>query len=142
MCRNTNTHEIEKDADEPSPEVTVEEAWCMAVQDTVDGHCDCIDKHDVISEHREESKFQEFPEHRDESKKRKVITNIETGQHSGKVITNIETGHNSRKVITNIETGQFSGKIITTIETGQNSEKIITNIETGQNLETWSRRSR
>ena len=69
MCRNTNTHEIEKDADEPSPEVTVE-VWCMAVQDTVDdGSCDCIEKHDVISEHRDESKNQKsHHEHRDGSK--------------------------------------------------------------------------
>ena len=46
----------------------------MAVRGTVDdGHCDCIEKHDVTSEHRDESKFTE-----------KVITNIETGQNSAK----------------------------------------------------------
>ena len=46
----TNTHETEKDADEPSPEVTVEAVWCMAVRDAVDDdHCDCIEKHDVSS---------------------------------------------------------------------------------------------
>ena len=74
MCRNTNTHEIEKDADEPSPEVTVG----MAVRDTVeDGHCDCKEKHDVSSEHRDESKFTEFAEHRDGSKLGKVVTKIE-----------------------------------------------------------------
>ena len=45
VCRNTNMHEIDKDADEPSPEVTVEAVWCMAVQDTVeDDHCDHIGK--------------------------------------------------------------------------------------------------
>ena len=50
VCRNTNnTHEMEKDADEPSPEVTVETVWCDTVDD---GHCDCIEKHDVNSEHR------------------------------------------------------------------------------------------
>ena len=70
VCRNTKPHEIEKDADEPSPNVTVEEVWCMAVQETVDGgHCDCLEKHDVISEHHEKSKI------------RKVIT--------GKVVTKI-----------------------------------------------------
>ena len=68
--RNTNTHEIEKDADEPSPEVRVEAVWCMAVRDTVEGgHRDCIERHDVSSEHRHESKFTEFPEHRDGSEK-------------------------------------------------------------------------
>ena len=69
VCRITNSHEIEKVADEPIPEVTVEEVWCMAVQDTLnDGHCDCTEKHDVISEYSEESKFQEFPEYGDGSK--------------------------------------------------------------------------
>ena len=91
---------MRKDADEPSPEVTVEEVWCMAVRDTVeDGYCDCIEKHDVSSEHRNESKLKEFPEQRD----REVIKNIETDQHSRKVIKSIETGQNSRKVITKIE---------------------------------------
>ena len=43
VCRNTNTHEIEKDADEPSPEDTVEEACCMAVQDTAEvDHCNIV----------------------------------------------------------------------------------------------------
>ena len=61
VCRNTNTHEIRKDADEPSPEVTVEEVWCVAFQDAVDdGHCDCTKNHDVVSEHRDESKFKNF----------------------------------------------------------------------------------
>ena len=92
------THEIEKDASEPNPEVTVEVVWCVAVRDTVDdGHCDCFEKHDVSSEHRDESKFTEFPEHRDESKIRKVITNIETNQNARKVIANIDTGQNSKK---------------------------------------------
>ena len=69
VSKHEHTHEIEKDADEPSPEVTVEAVWCMAVRDTVDdGHCDCIEKHDVSSEHRDESKFT------------KVIKNIETDQ--------------------------------------------------------------
>ena len=85
VCRITNTHEIEKDAHEPSPEVTFEAVWCMAGRDTVgDGHCDCIEKHDVSSENRDESEFTEFPERRDEFKVRKVITNIETDQNSGK----------------------------------------------------------
>ena len=85
VCRNTNTHEIEKDADEPSPEVTVEAVWCMAVRDIVeDGHCDCTEKHDVSSEHRDESKLTEVPVHPDESKFRKIITNFETGPNSEK----------------------------------------------------------
>ena len=67
VCRNTNTHESEKGADEPSPEVTVEAVWCKAVRDTVDdGHCDCIERHELSSEHRDESKLTEFAEHRDE----------------------------------------------------------------------------
>ena len=50
-CRNTNTHEIEKDADEPSPEVTVEAVWCMVVRDTVDDdHGDGIEKHKASSD--------------------------------------------------------------------------------------------
>ena len=57
----------------------------MAVPDAVDdGHCDCTEKRDVLSEHRDESpehrdefKLKEFPDHRDESKVSKVITNIE-----------------------------------------------------------------
>ena len=75
----------------------------MAVRDTVDdGHCDCSEKDDVRSEHRDEAKFS------------KVIKNIETDQNSRKVITNIETGKKkSRKVITSIETGQSSRKVIT-----------------------------
>ena len=108
VCRNTNTHETEKDADEPSPKVTVEAVWCMAVQDTVeDDHCDHSEKHEGISEHRD-------------------------GSNGGKVITNIETGQNS-EVITNVETGQNSEEVITNIETGQNSEEVITNVEAGQN---------
>ena len=32
---------LKKDADELSPEVTVEAVWCVAVRDTVDdGHCE------------------------------------------------------------------------------------------------------
>ena len=98
VCRNTNTHEIQKDADEPSPQVTVEAVWCLAVPDTVeDGHFGCVEKHDVSSEHCDESKFTEFPEHRDESKFSKVIKSIETDQNPRKAITNIETGQNSEK---------------------------------------------
>ena len=73
VCRNTNTHETEKDADEPSPEVTVEAVWCMVVRDIVeDGHCDRTEKHES-SEHRDESKLTDVPEHPDESKFGKVI---------------------------------------------------------------------
>ena len=105
VCRNTNTHEIEKDADEPSPEVIVEAVWCMAVRDTVDGgHCDCIEKHDVSSEHRDESKFTEFPKHRDESKftefpKHRDESKFKKSHHEhrdgskfGQVFTKIEMG--------------------------------------------------
>ena len=68
VSKHENTKEIEKDADEPSPEVSVEEVWCMAVQDAVDdGHCDCTEEHDVLSERRDESKIKEYQEHRDES---------------------------------------------------------------------------
>ena len=58
----THTHEIEKDAKEPSPEITVEAVWCMAVRDTVDdGDCDCVEEHDASSEHRDESKIHRIP---------------------------------------------------------------------------------
>ena len=104
MCRNTDTHEIEKDADEPSPEVTVEAVWCKAVRDTVeDAHRDCIEKHDVSSEHRDQSKFTELQEHRDASTFRKVVKSIDTGENSRKVITKIETGQKFGKVFTKIE---------------------------------------
>ena len=54
VCENTNTHEIEKDNDEPSPEVTVEAVWCVAVQNIVeDDHCDHSEKHERSSEHRD-----------------------------------------------------------------------------------------
>ena len=96
---------------EPSPEVIVEAVWCMTVRNTVDEeHCDGIEKHDVSSDHRDKSKFTEFPEHRDESNFRRVIKNIEMDQNPGKVIENIETDQNSRKIITSIETGQNSEK--------------------------------
>ena len=78
VCRNTNTHQIEKDADEPSPEVIVETVWCMAVQDiVVDDHRDHIEKHEGRSEHRDESS-------------RRI-------KSCGKVITNSETGQNLEK---------------------------------------------
>ena len=68
----------------------------MAVQDIVeDDHCDCAEKPDVSSEHRDDSKLAEVPEHPDESKFRKVIKNIETDQDSRKVIKSIDTGQNS-----------------------------------------------
>ena len=75
----------------------------MAVRDTVEnGHCDCSEKHDVRTEHRDELKFTEFPERRDESKLRRVIKNIETGQNSRKVsrtssrVTIRKSGHEDR----------------------------------------------
>ena len=83
MSKHEHTHESEKDADEPSLEVTVEAVWRTAVRDIVEGgHCDYIAKHDVSSEHRDESKLTEVPEHHDESKFRKVIANIEADQNS------------------------------------------------------------
>ena len=66
MCRNTNTHEIEENEDEPSPEVTVEEVCCMAVRDVVkDGHCNCTEDLETIEDPR------------------KFIMNIENGQDPG-----------------------------------------------------------
>ena len=32
VCRTPNTHEVEQDTEEPSPEVTVEAVWCMNLQ--------------------------------------------------------------------------------------------------------------
>ena len=48
-----------------------------------DGHCDCIEEHDVSLEHRDGSKFKKSHHgHRDRSKySRNVITNVETGQN-------------------------------------------------------------
>ena len=64
VSRNANTSEIEKHADQPSPEVNVEEVLFMAVQDAVhDVHCVCTEKDDVLSENRDESKFKVLPEH-------------------------------------------------------------------------------
>ena len=123
VCQNTNTQEIEKEVDEHIPEVTDEEAWCIAVQDVVsDGHCHCTEVVDMCpelcdeSEVREcpelcdESKVRECTEHRDESKVRKIVTNIETCHNSKKVITNIETCPNLREVIANSKTGKNSEK--------------------------------
>ena len=84
VCRNTNTHEIEKDADEPSPEVTVEAVWCMAVQDTVENdHCDHMEKHEGSSEHRDESKLEKssrtsrrIKNHKKESSRKSRRVNI------------------------------------------------------------------
>ena len=54
-------------------------AW-LAVRDTVDdGHCDCIEKADVSSEHRDESNFTELPAYRDQSKFKK-------SHHSGQTV--------------------------------------------------------
>ena len=105
----------------------------MAGRDTVgDGHCDCIEKHDVSSEHRDESEFPEFPERRDEFKVRKVITNMETDQNSGKVFTNIETGQIQEKSSRTSRQVTIQEKVITNIETSHNSGKVITNIEMGE----------
>ena len=124
----------------PSPDVAVEEVWCMAVRDTVDdGHCDHIEKHDASPEDRDVSKVTKFPGHRNESKLRRVIKNIETDQNPRNVIKNIETGQCSKNVIKSIETGQNSRKVITNIGPGQSSRKVVTNIETCQNSEKWSR---
>ena len=50
VTQNASTSEIEKHADQPSPEVNVEGVWFMAVQDAVhDVHCVCTEKHDVMS---------------------------------------------------------------------------------------------
>ena len=112
VCRNTNTHEIERMQMNLVQKSVSKQFWCMAVRDTVDdGHCDCTEKHDVSSEHRDESKFTQ------------VIMNIETDQNSRKVIKNVETDQNSRKVTTNIETDQNSRRVITNIETGPHLEK-------------------
>ena len=117
VCPNTNTHEIEKDADEPSPLSKKFGAWLFETLSTMVTVIAL--RHDVSSGHRDESKFTEIREHRDESRVRKDITNIETGRKSRKVVTNVETGQKSRKVITNVETDQKSGKIITKIETSE-----------------------
>ena len=62
----------------------------------------------MSSEHRDKSKFTELPEHRVESKIRKVIKNIETDKNprkatKRKVIKSIEMGQNAEKVVRKIE---------------------------------------
>ena len=91
VCRNTNTLEIEKDDDEPGPEVTVEAVWCMAVQDTgEDDHCDHSEKHEGSSERRDGlSCGKNHQEHRDGSTFGRVIKNIETGQNLKNVVPKI-----------------------------------------------------
>ena len=62
----------------------------MVIRDTVDdGHRDCIEKHDVNSENRDESKFTEFPERSDGSKFPKSHHEHRDGS---KVVTKIEMG--------------------------------------------------
>ena len=81
VSNHEQTYEVDKDTDEPSPEVTVEEIWCTAVQRVVeDTHFDCTKKLHVSSEHRD---------------KTKVTTNIETGQNSRNVATKIAMGRTS-----------------------------------------------
>ena len=57
------------------------ESSSLAVRDTVDDdHSDGTEKHRASSEHRDELKFTEFPEHRDEPKNRKIIKYMVTGR--------------------------------------------------------------
>ena len=135
VCRNRNTLEIEKDADEPSPEVTDEAVWCMAVGDTVDdGHCDCIEKHDVSSEHRDESKLTYFPEHRDESNFKKSHHEHGDGSKFGKAVTKIEVDEQDR--IGNQDMSEFVQNELTDEKLQQETLKeFVTNLLMDQNLE-------
>ena len=87
VCRNTNTHEIEKDADEPSPEDTVEEACCMAVHDTAEvDHCNIVssqnskNSQNIVPSQKNQKSQKSHHEHRDGSKFGKVVTKIETDE--------------------------------------------------------------
>ena len=93
----------------------------MAVRDTVEnGHCDCFEKHDVSSEHRDKLKFTEFPERRDESKLRRVIKNSETDQNSRKEhrdrFHEHRDGSNFKKTYHEHRVGSHFGKVVTKIE--------------------------
>ena len=58
---HTHTHEVEQNEDGPSPEVTVEEVWCLIVRDMVkDDHCKCT----ADLETSQESRKHQY-EHRD-----------------------------------------------------------------------------
>ena len=72
VCRKTNTHEIEQDAEEPSPEVTVEAVWSMTVQNIAE---------------------------EDLSNCGKFIESIVTDQNSRKFVKSIVMYQNSRKLL-------------------------------------------
>ena len=128
VCRNTNTHETEKDADEPNPDVTVEAVWCLAVRDTVDDdHFDHTERHERGSEHR------------DGLSCGKIITNIGTGQNSERVITNIsidaqdsDRRHNSRHL-------KNRSRRVDGSKIGWNTQEFVTNTLMDQKMEqeTW-----
>ena len=103
VCRNTNTHEIETDIDEPSPEVTVEAVWCTNVQNIAENGYN--EKHRGSSVHRDGSKLEKS------SRTSRLI------KSSGKIIPNIEMDQKCGKVIANIETDQILGKFVKIVET-------------------------
>ena len=121
VCRNTNTHEIEQETDEPSPEVSVEAVWCMIVQDTVeDDHYDHSEKFEECSEHREGHALKEL------SRTSRWIKNF------GKVITNIGMDQNCEKVVERIEMDQHCGKFVANNVTDQNSRTFVEYVVTDQ----------
>ena len=124
MSKYEHTHEIEEDADEPSPEVTVEAVWCMAVRDVVeDGHCDCIEKHDGGSEHRDESLLKEVPEHPDESNSRKSHQEHRDGSTFTKIHQEHRDGSKIKKCHHVRRDGSKFGKEVTKIEMGEQDRK-------------------
>ena len=79
----------------------------MAVPDAVDdGHCDCTEKHDVISEHRDESKFEESSEHHDGSKLWKSHHEHRDGSKLWKSHHEHRDGSKFGKVVTMIALGE------------------------------------
>ena len=99
MCRNTNTHEIENDADEPSPEVT--SLWkkfgvwmfmTLSAMVTEIAPRSTTYFQNIVMGQKETKNSQSIVM---SQKFRKVARNIETGQNSGKVVKNNETGQNS-----------------------------------------------
>ena len=90
VCRNTNTHtRLIRMQMKPVQKSLSKQfgAWLFVE----DGDCDCIEKHDVRSEHRDESKF------------RNVIKNIETDQKFKKRYHEHGDGSKFGKVVTRIE---------------------------------------
>ena len=111
-CVDTRTHtRLRRMQMNPVLKSLVETVWCMAVRDVVeDGHCDCIEKHDGSSEHRDESNLTEVPEHPDESK----FTKIHQERRDGSKFTKIHQEHRDGSKFTKIHQEHRDGSTFKT----------------------------